>query len=49
MSKLTGEIMFLKCCILYNKFDIKNILYVAGKIFPLSSIKDEQSSPHAWG
>lgn len=41
--------MFLKYSIFYNGFNIKNILYVAGKIFPLSSIKDEQSSPHAWG
>lgn len=41
--------MLLKYLIHCNEFNIKNILYVAGKNFPLSSIKEEQSSPHTWG
>lgn len=41
--------MFLKDLVFYAKRIIKNVLYGDGKIFPINSIKDKQSSPHAWG
>ena len=41
--------MLLKCFIFCKEFNIKNTLYVAGKNFPLCSIKDKEYSPHMWG
>ncbi len=41
--------MFFKYFVFYVNYIIKDILYVDGKFTPIHSIKDKQSSPHAWG